>query len=370
MQKQKIIFLSPVSYFKGGAERSLFDLVSNPNVEAIIVAPEAGPITEKAASLGLAHYVLDFGSINSIHRPFSFAKGFMAFKDLFRASRELKKIARQNGAKIVHSNGLKAHMINCVSRRLCGGARAVIHIRDIPYTKPEILVWHIMRVLCDAMILVSHACWPQEKLAPKVCVIHNGTPLIETPAKPRKQDQVITFGFIGRIHPAKGLHLLIDWLAACRAQNIDARLTVRGTYSEDAPEYEGEINTLIKSHSLEDAVTFTGFIDNPQSLYEGIDIVVVPSETPDPLPRSVMEAMARGIPVFGYPAGGIFEMIEDGKTGYLVDSAEKFSSALHEINSAADALEKMIAQAKVKIEREFTIPALHKGVTDLYRRML
>ena len=369
MDRIKIIYLSPVGFFKGGAERSLFDLIDNPNVEPVLLAPEDDTILEKGRELGIECHVLPYRSINSIHRPFSFIKGFTALSDLIKVALELKKISKRTGVKIVHSNGLKAHMINCVSSRL-GGAKSVLHIRDIPYTKPEIMVWKIMNLLCHSMILVSHACWPGEKLPRKVSVIHNGTPLIDIDSSQTDYNKdKISVGFVGRIHPGKGLHLLIDWLSAARQRKIDVALSVRGTFSDDAPEYEEEIQKQISKLDLQDHVEFTGFISDPATLYSGLDIVVVPSKAPDPLPRSVMESMARGIPVFGYPAGGIFEMIEDGKTGYLVDNAESFISSIEKVTGDEDFLKNMMKAARQKIEKEFTIEELHKDVTGIYEAL-
>lgn len=358
----KIIYVSPVGFFKGGAERSLFDLTSNPDITPIVVAPEDGPILDRARELGLKTHILDFGSINKIHRPFSFIKGLSALIDLFKAARALKKIAKSENAKIVHSNGLKAHMINIVASRFFG-PKSIIHIRDIPYTKAEKLVWTIMHALCHKMVLVSRATWPTEKLPRKAIVIHNGTPLIDEERPPRS-GTTLTIGFIGRIHPAKGLHLLIDWIAK---SGLDVRLSVRGTYSEDAPDYEGEINMQIQKLNLHDRIEFTGFIDNAKALYEGIDITCVPSKTPDPLPRSVMESMARGIPVLGYPAGGIFEMIEDGQTGFLVKDETQFKSALQQITDNPEKLKSMTTAAQEKIAQEFTIENLHSEMFELYR---
>lgn len=360
----KIIFLSPVGYFKGGAERSLFDLVSNPDIQPIILAPEEGPILDRARELGYETGILDFGSINNIHRPFSFIDGLKAFTDLFKAAHTLKKIAKQHGARIVHSNGLKAHMINIVSSCLFG-AKSVIHIRDIPYTKPEILVWKIMHALCHRMILVSRATWPGEKLPRKAKVIHNGTSLIDEPRAPRK-NEALTIGFIGRIHPAKGLHLLIDWIAE---SELDIRLSVRGTYSEDAPTYESEINALIVERNVQNNVTFTGFIDNAAALYAGLDIVCVPSKTPDPLPRSVMESMARGIPVLGYPAGGIVDMIENGKTGFLVKNTAEFKKAMQHIINEPNRLKSITIAAQEKISQDFTIEVLHRNIRAIYHKL-
>ncbi len=370
MERPVILYFSPVGFFKGGAERSLFDLLANPYVSPVLVVPEEGPIAEKVRSLGIRCHVLPFGMIADIRRPFSFMKSMVAMRDLLRASRELKRIARQEGARIVHSNGLKAHMING-SAHVLGGAKAVMHIRDIPYTRSEMVVWNLMYGLSNALVLVSRACWTRAgDLPPKVHVIHNGTPLVAEAPEQREEGTDLTLGFVGRIHPAKGLHLLLDWLAEARKKGTAARLSVRGTFSDDAPEYEGQIQQQIRALGLEDSVDFTGFLNDPTAVYAGIDIVVVPSDTPDPLPRSVMESMARGIPVMGYPAGGIGEMITHGETGFLVHDSAGFLEALHVITTDGTVLGRMIAAARRKIETEFTIPHLHEALHSLYAGLL
>ncbi len=48
LEKPKVLFLSPVGFFKGGAERSLQDLLSNPYITPILMAPEDGPILQTA----------------------------------------------------------------------------------------------------------------------------------------------------------------------------------------------------------------------------------------------------------------------------------------------------------------------------------
>ena len=367
-QQKNVVFLSPVGYFKGGAEKSLFDLLSNPKVNPVVLAPEDGPVLERAREHDLQTDVLDFGSINKIKRPFSFMKGISALSDLLKAAKTLKKRAKEHQAGIVHSNGLKAHMINCTSRWLFG-AHAVLHIRDIPYTKAEKLVWYIMYIMCSKMVLVSAACWPGRNLPRKCIVIHNGTPLVEPKErKSLKEETTITLGFAGRLHPGKGVHLLLDWLAAAKKQGLDIFLSIRGSYSEDAPEYEHSLNAQIEDLDISSDVEFLGHIDDPEAVFKGLDIVVVPSEKPDPLPRSVMESMARGIPVFGYPAGGIFEMIEDGITGFMVKDEQSFCRALQTLQNDPEKLNKMTKAAQDKIVREFTIAGLHREISAVYEK--
>ncbi len=216
----KILFFSPVGHFKGGAEKCLMEFIDNPAVEPIIVAPIQGPILEAARVRNFPGYVVPFGAVETVRRPFSFTKGIKVFCSMMTAARLLKGTAKKENAKIVHSNGLKAHAINCVSRRI-GGAKAIVHIHDIPLTRQEKLVWYILYAMCDRMLLVSRPCWPGGNLPPKCRVVHNGTVLSEMVTRKAPDiDQHITAGFVGRIHPAKGLHLLLEWIAYARLKGF------------------------------------------------------------------------------------------------------------------------------------------------------
>ena len=65
MSKPVILFVSDVPHFKGGAERSLFDLMANPHIKAELVVPEAdlvvgrvGPVQGDIAVLALLQAIL------------------------------------------------------------------------------------------------------------------------------------------------------------------------------------------------------------------------------------------------------------------------------------------------------------------------
>ena len=359
----KVLFLSPVSHFKGGAEKCLMEFVDNPFIASEIAAPADGPIFEAAKKDNIPTHIVSFGDVETVRRPFSFMKGIGVIRSLLEAAIILKKTAKDNDIYIVHSNGLKAHAINCVSR-VIGGPKAIVHIHDIPLTRQEKLFWKILYFMCDKMLIVSRPCWPGGKLPPKCQVVHNGTVLgKEVKIKSLENGNEVIVGFAGRIHPAKGLHLLLRWVAYARKQGIKARISVRGSFSEDAPAYQGEIAALIKDLCLTDSVDLLGHIDNPNKVYEGLDVVVVPSQIPDPLPRSVMEPMAQGIPVFGYPAGGIPEMIEHGKSGFLVKNEEEFAQSLEKL---ANNYDQIVKGASEKIQREFAIERLYDDLSNVY----
>ena len=79
-----------------------------------------------------------------------------------------------------------------------------------------------------------------------------------------------------------------------------------------------ECRALVRELGLEDVFLLPGFAADVRPYLEDTDVVVVPSVYPDPLPRTVIEAMAYGCPVVATAVGGVAEMIRDGVDGALL----------------------------------------------------
>jgi glycosyltransferase involved in cell wall biosynthesis len=71
---------------------------------------------------------------------------------------------------------------------------------------------------------------------------------------------------------------------------------------------------------LEDYVKFIGQVPNEQipSLYDAADVLVLPSLS-EGFPVTVLEAMASGLPIIATRVGGLPEVIEEGRNGFLVE---------------------------------------------------
>jgi glycosyltransferase involved in cell wall biosynthesis len=362
----RVLFLSPVSDFKGGAERSLLDLLRNSRVEPLLVVSAAGQLSAYAASGNIPIELLEFGDISDIRRPFRFSHGIRVVAQLVSVARRLVDICRRRDIDIVHSNGLKAHVI-AVTARLLGGRPCVTHIRDIANTGTERIVWKSLQLLSDRMILVSRACWPRDKLPRNVHVVYNG---FRVPAaeRPCRRNRGLVLGFIGRIHPAKGLHVLLSWMAETERTVGPLQLIVRGAFARETPEYEREIIAQVQALALASRVVFEGFIADPDEVYSGIDVVCVPSTTPDPLPRSVMEAMGRGLAVLAAPCGGIPEMIAHGDNGFLVGNQRDFAVTIQRLQREPELLLGIGRRARERCLSMFTLERLHENVDHVYAR--
>ena len=369
--KPTILFLSDVDYFKGGAERSLFDAMAAPAIMPILAAPASGPLTAEAQKRGIKTATLDFGAVLKVHRPFRARSIALSFKSALNAARALKRLAKHHGCTAIHTNGLKAHGVACLAR-LIGGPPVIVHYRAIPYTPLEKLFWKITQIIAAQVILVSRPCWPGRALPRNTSVIFNGIDLAAMPTlAPRAQNgKALTLGFIGRIHPSKGLHHLIDWFAYARENSLDLKLMIRGAAAPQDKAYETEIRRKAQETGLSERIVFDGNKDSYCEIYDGIDVNVVPSVTPDPLPRSCMEANALGIPVLGYPAGGIPFMIDHGVNGFLIRDEREFCAALQRLTEEDGLYETISAAAIQNAENRFSLTALHAALADVYAAVL
>ena len=322
--KARVLFVSPVSDVKGGAERVLLDLLANPWLEPVLTVPEPGELSAAAERLNVCFACYHPTGLVGVHRPPRLSQMAAAVVDVFRCALRIRHIARAQRCDLIHTNGLKAHAI-AVVLRVMFGFRVVVHLHDIAYSRLERGIWLTIGTLVTRVIVVSRACWPGPALG-KVIVLQNGVrPVRSIVSIPSRLDQ-IRLGFVGRYHPHKSLDLLLDWVGAARAAGLDVTLVMRGRPDVDHLAYWARICSRIKVEGLEPYVTDQGW-QHGAATYADIDFVLVSSEVPDPAPLVIPEAMMAGIVVIGYPAGGIPQLVPSG-TGTLVRTPAEFVAAL------------------------------------------
>ncbi len=127
-------------------------------------------------------------------------------------------------------------------------------------------------------------------------------------------DNKKTVLFVGRLAKIKGVEYLIEAM-----ETIDARLVIAG----DGPLRE-ELEAKAKELNIDCKFLGSKSHDELRTIYASADVFVAPSITmPDGAQEGLglvaLEAMSSGIPVIGTRSGGIKEIIEDKKTGLLVD---------------------------------------------------
>lgn len=138
--------------------------------------------------------------------------------------------------------------------------------------------------------------------------------VVVPPMRQRSTDPLL-LGFAGRLLPEKGVEVLVDAVAQLPPHLARVRLWIAGE-GPDRARLEAQARRLC----LGDRVEFLGHLprEELQRRFEAVTIQVVPSLWSEPYGLVTVEAMARGTPVVASAVGASPELIDDGRTGYLV----------------------------------------------------
>lgn len=158
-----------------------------------------------------------------------------------------------------------------------------------------------------------------------------GVPGVPVPDRPRLVS-------VGRLAEQKGQLLLVEAAARLRERVPDFELVLVG----DGP-LRGELEAQIARLDLGDCVRITGFLDNRsvRRELEAARALVLPSFA-EGLPVVIMEAMALGRPVISTYVAGIPELVEPGKSGWLVPAGA--------LDPLVDAMAEVLAAEPARLE--------------------
>jgi glycosyltransferase involved in cell wall biosynthesis len=152
------------------------------------------------------------------------------------------------------------------------------------------------------------------------------------------QPSTLRICFLGRLDPAKGVHILIQALRALPQASL--RLDVYGI-----PQGKGGIEyaaTLRRKAEGDPRIGFHNPVpaESVISLLSNYHLLAVPSQGLETGPLVVLEAFAAGIPVMGSRLGGIAELVKDGENGILVqaNSIEAWAAALARLSREPELL--------------------------------
>jgi colanic acid/amylovoran biosynthesis glycosyltransferase len=182
----------------------------------------------------------------------------------------------------------------------------------------------------------------------KIKVVHCGIEPARFPDPTPLPDGGPRFVAIGRFVEQKGQLLALEAMATLTRTHPHAHLTLIGD-GEMRPLIEARISAL----GLRDHVTLTGWVDEPRILAElqAAHALLMPSFA-EGLPMVIMEAMAAGRLVIATYIAGIPELVQPGKTGWLVPpgDAQALSAAMADLaQTAPQDLEEMATFARARV---------------------
>jgi len=203
----------------------------------------------------------------------------------------------------------------------------------------------------------------------KVSVIELGFELDELfklPAGDNKE--VVNIGIIGRLVLIKN-HKMLFKIAkqlynSCQALFVKLAVIGDGELRAELEDYAIELG-------IEDMVEFRGWEKDLKAIYERLDILVLTSLN-EGTPVSLIEAMASARPVVATRVGGVIDIVQDGKNGYLVTSGdeEDFSRKLLDLIKDPEKRRRFGEYGRNIVKSRFSKERLIKDTERLYNNLL
>ncbi|MCL1113609.1 glycosyltransferase [Shewanella basaltis] len=130
---------------------------------------------------------------------------------------------------------------------------------------------------------------------------------------------LITLGYLGRIHPTKGIDELIK--AISKSTNCNLKLLIAG---DGEVEYIEKLISLATDKKVD--IEFLGYVES-NSFIQSVDYLVVPSVWREPFGRIIIESYINKTPVIACSSGGITELVNES-TGFLYNNINELISVL------------------------------------------
>jgi glycosyltransferase involved in cell wall biosynthesis len=194
-------------------------------------------------------------------------------------------------------------------------------------------------------------------------------------------ENALVIGMAARIHFWKGHSYFVEIATAllnCTEDitlenNIDYKRPIYFLIAGDPfPGYEylqTELEQSLLKHSLTNRIFYIGLVNEMDLFYKSIDLLILPSQQPDPLPTVILEAMQYGLPVVATAQGGALEMVVENETGIFIplnnpdEAAQKIITILN-----MDKLHKLGVAGKQRVEEYFSSAMFEKKMLSIFEQ--
>lgn len=392
-EKLSILYLITKSNF-GGAQRYVFDLATKlqkDGHEISVGFGGEGTLAKKLSEEGVPTMSLS-----------GLARDVDPLRDL-RIFTRLIGLLRKNAPDVVHLNSSKIGGIGGAATRIENGR---IHLMRMfgSKRKPIRIIftghgWALNEERPDwQRFMIGGAHWATIMLAHRtvavsqrtkeevsilpfarsnMSVIYNGISKLKLLSKSAARAELfgeatteimakkpLVIGTIAELHKNKGLGYALEGLAQLKKQTTQPFIFVVIGEGEERARLEAERDAL----GLTDSVFFVGFKTDASTLLSAFDIFLFTS-TKEGFPYAILEAGNAGLPVVATAVGGIPEVIDDMRSGILIQSKNpgEVARALSYMIDHKERREEFGKAIKERIEGRFNIETMTEETLRLYR---
>jgi glycosyltransferase involved in cell wall biosynthesis len=384
--KFRILFVSHTAELNG-AERMLLSILrelDRRTFTPFLAIPRPGPLALEAEEAGVPTAVVPM--------KWWLTDGRRAWKQPLAwlwnlpAVFKLKEIIREKGISLVCSNSAAAVGGALAARRARRPHVWIVH--EILSGKRPLLRYFLgnkrlvrmIRRRSRAVVVNSSASGLAFGDAGKFEVVLNGVafpagaggrardPRLGQKLGLKKGDRVV--GVVGKIAPEKGqLELIRAFGLACQKVK-GLKLLVVGAAADSR--YLAVLKREVERLGLEDRVVFAGFVSDAFEALRLMDVLTSASRI-ESFGRTIIEAMAAGVPVLAVRTGGISEIVRHGKNGFLIESGEpqEMAAAIEKFFALGKAgKEAMVRAGRRTVEERFRIEPQVRKLERIFKDVL
>jgi len=384
----RVLFVNPGRDL-GGAEQSLLLLLEalrERDVEPTVALFGDGPFAARLVSQSISTVFLDVPDAVRRASRYRGSRGLGATAGL--AARSLPSVARlaglvrRGGHQLVHTNGLKAHLLGGLAGRLAG--RPVVwHLRDFPPGGSRGRLFRAAARALPALVFANSEAVAATLRGVPVVRLYNpvdldrfhpdrsGWGIRAELAVPADAPLV---GMVAHLTPWKGHEDFIRIALRLSEQVPGVRFLVTGGPIYETEGHEGYAESLRRRTvdlGLAGRVVFLGARDDVPEILAAIDVLIHCPTAPEPFGRVVAEAMAAGRPVVAANAGGTPEIVEHDVTGLLVPPGDVrgFADAVQRLLADPALRHSLGAAARRRAEALFAVGPHAERVLEAYRTL-
>lgn len=374
----KILYIITKSNW-GGAQKNVYDLALSMREKGhttIVALGGNGLLMKRLEDAGIKTY-----PINSLNRDISMNEDTASFMDIFR-------MIKRERPDILHLHSPKAAGLGSLAGKLLKVKKIIVTVHgwsfneDRPISKRIIIAFFswLTMLLSDKTILLSEKEYSQAMRFPwiknSLAIIPLGIkqPIFLSIDGARQEmgrrigldlneiGRKMILGTITELHPNKGLFYLINALEQVLPQNPNLVCIIIGDGEEAA-----SLNLLVKSKKLENNIFLLGYIDNASEYLKAFNLFVLPS-VKEGLPYVILEAGFASLPVIATTVGGIPEIVEDMKSGVLVQSKNirELSHAISFMIEHPNMRREYSANLRESVAKKYSFEKMTSEVSNLY----